>query len=218
MDQAIATLGKRDHVLLFDCRSKEAQHIRFADPSISVLIINSNVKHKLAASEYPVRHSQCKAAAQHFNARSLREVTSQQLVDAQDALDPVIYRRARHVIGEIARTMQMADRIRNGDWQSAGRLMYESHNSLRSDFEVSCAELDAIVEIARKIGVSDGVYGCRMTGGGFGGCAVALIETSAEAEITERLTREYLARTKMTPTVFSSRPAAGASILRSGGP
>lgn len=213
MDQFISTLGQKDHLLLLDCRSHEREQIRFADPSVSVLIINSNVKHNLGASEYPVRHAQCKAAAKHFNARALRDVTLDQLNQARDALDPVIFRRARHVIGEIDRTLRMAESVRAGDWKRAGELMYQSHESLQRDFEVSCRELDAIVEIARGIGLQGGVYGCRMTGGGFGGCAVALIETAAEPDITRVLERKYVEATTITPTLFSSRPAQGASVV-----
>jgi galactokinase len=212
MDQFISALGQKDHLLLLDCRSHQREQIRFAEPSVSVLIINSNVKHNLGASEYPVRHAQCKAAAKHFNARALRDVTLEQLEQARDALDPVIFRRARHVIGEIDRTLQMAESVRDGEWPRAGELMYQSHESLRGDFEVSCRELDVIVEIARDIGLRSGVYGCRMTGGGFGGCAVALIETSAEPEITRVLAQKYTEATKRTPTIFSSRPAQGASL------
>jgi galactokinase len=215
MDQFISTLAQRDHLMLLDCRSREPEQIRFADSSVSVLIINSNVKHSLGSSQYPVRRAQCEVAAKHFGAPSLRDVTREQLEDACNALDSVIYRRARHVSGEIERTVEMAKRIHARDWPGAGQLMYESHESLQHDFEVSSPELDAIVESARRVGLQGGVYGCRMTGGGFGGCAVALIETSAEAQITQALTDDYLAFRGMKPTIFSSRPAQGAGLLRS---
>ena len=213
MDQFISTVGRKDHLLLLDCRSRQAQHIEFADSSVSILIINSNVKHQLSSSEYPLRRTQCELAAQQLSVPSLREASAIHLQEARNFLDPVAFRRARHVIGEIARTSQMVERVRHRDWRNAGLLMYESHESLQKDFEVSCPELDAIVASARNIGVDGGLYGCRMTGGGFGGCAVALIEASAESSISRSLSQEYARTAGITPVIFSSRPAQGASIV-----
>ena len=122
-------------------------------------------------------------------------------------------RCARHVIGEIERTVQAAECIRRSDWVDFGRLMGESHVSLRDDYAVSCFELDTAVEIAQGIGRAGGVFGCRMTGGGFGGCAVALIETAAQDAIVGEIAAAYLRRTRIEPTLFVSRPAQGANVV-----
>ena len=132
---------------------------------------------------------------------------------ASERMTPVAFRRARHVITEIERTLQAARAIRASDWPAAGKLMYASHASLRDDFQVSCAELDLTVELAQSIGEPGGVFGCRMTGGGFGGCAVALVETEAVPDIAASVSQAYRARTGIEPTLFVSRPAAGAKVL-----
>ena len=140
--------------------------------------------------------------------------TSAALEQAKAGMDDVVFRRARHVIGEIERTPQAARRIGASDWTGAGQLMYASHFSLRDDYEVSCAELDAVVEIARGIGSKGGVYGCRMTGGGFGGCTVALVKTDAVDAISKKIGGDYKRKTGIEATLFVSRPAAGATVLK----
>ena len=124
-----------------------------------------------------------------------------------------MFRRARHVITENERTLQAARAIQAGDWPAVGQLMYASHASLRDDFAVSCAELDAVVEIAEALGEAEGVIGCRMTGGGFGGCAVSLVRTDAVRHITRKLSEGYERKTGTQATIFSSRPAGGARVL-----
>jgi len=145
---------------------------------------------------------------------SLRDATADALEDGRGKMDGVVYRRARHVIGEIERTVHAAAGIRESNWPAVGNLMYASHASLRDDYEVSCRELDAVVEIAASIGLAGGVYGCRMTGGGFGGCAVALVDAGKVAAITAKIAADYKAKTGREATIFSSRPAAGATILK----
>jgi len=129
-------------------------------------------------------------------------------------MDAVAYRRARHVIGEIERTVHAAEAARASNWPTLGQLMYASHASLRDDYEVSCAELDAVVEIAQGIGTKGGMIGCRMTGGGFGGCTVALIRADKVDAISEQVAAEYEKKTKIKATLFVSRPAAGAMVLK----
>jgi galactokinase len=131
-----------------------------------------------------------------------------------DRMEKVAFQRARHVISEIERTRHAAEGVRASNWPTVGQLMYASHTSLRDDYEVSCPELDAVVEIAQAIGPKGGVSGCRMTGGGFGGCAVGLVRTDAVGAISERIASEYERRTKIKPTLFVSRPAAGATVLK----
>jgi len=214
MDQFIATLGRHNHALLLDCRSRQFQLVPMSDPAVSVLIINTNVKHELTGSEYPTRRRQCETAARLLGVPSLRDASAELLEAHKAKMDEVVFRRARHVIGEIARTTQAADAARRGDWSEMGRLMYASHDSLRDDYEVSCAELDAVVEIARGLGPAGGVLGCRMTGGGFGGCAVALVRTTAVQRVMREMETGYTGRTGIKPTMFVSRPGAGATLLK----
>jgi galactokinase len=215
MDQFISVMGKENHLLLLDCRSRETELVPMQEPAVSLLVTNTNVKHELTGGEYAQRRAQCEKAASLIGVQSLRDATFTSLERSRSVLDAVVYRRARHVIGEIERTGSAAKSIKASDWKSTGELMYASHDSLRDDYEVSCQELDTVVEIARSIGIGGGVYGCRMTGGGFGGCTVALVKSSEVEGITNRIATDYEAKTGIKPSLFVSRPAAGASLLRS---
>jgi galactokinase len=144
----------------------------------------------------------------------LRDATLDGLETAADRMDSLIWRRARHVITENARTLEVARLLARNEWDAVGELMYASHASLRDDYEVSCPALDVVVEIARKIGSADGVLGCRMTGGGFGGCAVALVRTAAVDSISRRISEAYERAIKLKPILFLSRPTAGTAVLR----
>ncbi|MGH7975579.1 MAG: galactokinase [Limisphaerales bacterium] len=214
MDQFISVMGRENHLLLLDCRSRETQLVPMNDPSVALLIINTNVKHELSGGEYAQRRAQCETAAKILCLNSLRDATAEQLEREKNKMPEVIYRRARHVIGEIERTVQAAEKIHASDWAAAGDLMYASHRSLRDDYEVSCKELDAIVEIAKSIGAKGGIFGCRMTGGGFGGCAVALVRTKSVEAISQKIAADYKTKTGIEATIFVSRPAAGATIIK----
>jgi galactokinase len=214
MDQYTSILAKEDHALLLDCRTRETTLVPMQDPSVTVLIVNTNVRHRLAEGEYAKRRAQCEAAAKALGVAALRDVSSKELQAGQTHLDPVVFRRALHVVTENERTLQMARAIRAGDWDSVGNLMYESHASLRNDYQVSCPELDSVVEIARSLGKKSGVIGCRMTGAGFGGCAVSLVRTDALSAVTRRIEESYERKTNNQPSIFSSRPAGGAQILK----
>jgi galactokinase len=213
MDQFISVMGQKDQLLLLDCRSCKTQLVPMNDPEVGILIINSNVKHELGTGEYAKRRAQCEAAAKILGVKSLRDVSADALENASSRMDEVVFRRARHVISEIERTVSAAEGCRASNWTAVGQLMYASHDSLRDDYEVSCSELDTIVEIAGRIGMKGGVFGCRMTGGGFGGCAVALLQTDAVAHISETIAEEYKRKTGVEASLFMSRPAAGATIL-----
>ncbi|HOX58616.1 MAG TPA: galactokinase [Candidatus Paceibacterota bacterium] len=214
MDQFISVMGKENHLLLLDCRSRRPELVPMSDPAMELLIINTNVKHELTGGEYAKRRAQCEQAARILRVASLRDATADQLERSRSGMEDVVFRRARHVIGEIERTPRAAEKVRASNWPAVGELMYASHASLRDDYEVSCPELDAVVEIARAIGPQGGVIGCRMTGGGFGGCAVALVRADKVGAISERVAAEYEQRTKIKPSLFVSRPAAGATVLR----
>ncbi|KAF1374305.1 hypothetical protein PFLUV_G00248620 [Perca fluviatilis] len=176
MDQFVSVLGREGHALLIDCRSLEATPVPLADPGLVILITNSNVKHSLTGSEYPMRRRQCEEAASILGKDSLRDATMKDLEEARDRLDDVTCRRARHVIEEIERTVRAAEALKRGAYKEFGKLMVESHNSLRDLYEVSCRELDELVCAAMEV---EGVFGSRMTGGGFGGCTVTLLQAHA---------------------------------------
>lgn len=214
MDQFTSALAREHHLILLDCRSHQVELVPMANPSLAVLIINTNVRHALATGEYARRRAQCESAAKTLGVPALRDATLKDLESARGRLDPVVFRRARHVISEIERTLAAARAIAASSWDLAGELMYASHASLRDDYEVSCPELDAVVDIAKSIGSAGGMIGCRMTGGGFGGCAVSLVQADALDSITNRLAEGYLAKTRLEPTMFVSRPAGGAQILQ----
>ena len=214
MDQFISVMGRENHVLLLDCRSRKPELVPMTDASVAVLIINTNVKHELTGSEYPARRKQCETAAKILGVLSLRDATPEALELAKGRMDEVVFRRARHVIGEIERTVHAAEGVRASNWPAVGQLMYASHASLRDDYEVSCHELDAVVEIAEAIGIPGGVYGCRMTGGGFGGCAVALVKSDAVVAISKKIAAAYKKKTGIEATIFVSRPAAGATVIK----
>ncbi|HZF01970.1 MAG TPA: galactokinase [Methylomirabilota bacterium] len=214
MDQFISALGREGHLLLLDCRTRKTEFVPMSDPSVELLIVNTNVKHELSGGEYAERRAECEAAAEILGVKSLRDVTAEQLERGKNKLSAVVYRRARHVIGEIERTIRAAKDIRASNWLGAGNLMYASHASLRDDYEISCAELDAVVEIAETIGNKGGIYGCRMTGGGFGGCCVALVKAGDMDAITKKIAADYKTKTGIEAAIFSSRPAAGATIIK----
>jgi galactokinase len=214
MDQFISVMGRENHILLLDCRTRKTELVGMNDPSVALLITNTNVKHELTGGEYATRRAQCEQAAAALGLKSLRDADMAKLDSGKSNMDQVTYRRARHVIGEIDRTVAAAKETKASNWAKVGELMYASHASLRDDYEVSCSELDIVVEIAQAIGQKGGVYGCRMTGGGFGGCTVALVKAESVQAISDRIASEYEKRTKIKPTLFVSRPAAGATVLQ----
>jgi galactokinase len=216
MDQFISVMGKQDHLLLLDCRSRMTELVPMTDPSVALLITNTNVKHELTGGGYAKRRAQCEEAARVLGVASLRDATADMLEHARGKLDPVVWRRACHVISEIQRTLEAAQAVRASNWPTLGQLMYASHFSLRDNYEVSCPELDAVVEIAQAIGSTGGLIGCRMTGGGFGGCTVALVRAQALPAISAAISAEYEKRTGIKPPLFVSRPAAGATVITGG--
>ncbi|XP_070708114.1 galactokinase [Pempheris klunzingeri] len=206
MDQLVSVLGREGHALLIDCSSLEVTPIPLADPGLVILITNSNVKHSLVGSEYLVRRRQCEEAASVLGKDSLRNATMKDLEEARDRLDHVTYGRARHVIEEIERTVRAAEALKRGAYREFGKLMVESHNSLRDLYEVSCRELDELVSAAMEV---EGVFGSRMTGGGFGGCTVTLLQAHA----IDRTILHIQERYNGNPTFYVTTPSEGARAL-----
>ncbi len=211
MDQMISAAGVADHALLIDCRTLETTP--FPLPAgIAVAVLDTATRRGLVDSAYNERRAQCEAAARHFGVKALRDVTIAQLEAARAELDPVTYRRARHVITENNRVLQACEAMRKGDAVTLGGLLNASHISLRDDFQVSSRELDAIVEAAQA---HPGCLGARMTGAGFGGCAVALVQEAATGAFVASVAERYTARTGLTPRIYICRATAGAEVVTS---
>lgn len=213
MDQFAVVFGKVGNFLLIDCRSQERTLVPMCDDSVSVLVINTMVKHQLTDGGYANRRAACFEAAAALGVTHLRDATLDMVTQARGELKERVFRRARHVVTEDLRTQEAVEALKNGEWERLGDLMYGSHESLRADFEVSCGELDLVVNLAKAIGIAGGVYGCRMTGGGFGGCCVALVRSNRAERIARSIHSDYQAATNLNPTIFVSRPADGARVL-----
>jgi galactokinase len=208
MDQFISALGQKDQALLIDCRSLDYRAVPM--PAGTALIIaNSNVKRGLVDSEYNTRRQECELAAAHFGVPALRDVPPDLFVQREAELEKTVAKRARHVITENARTEAAAAALKQGDVGQMGHLMHESHLSMRDDFEITVPPIDALVEIiGAVIGQSGGV---RMTGGGFGGCVVALAPQELVPEVEAAIARKYPSASGLEAMVYVCRASAGAS-------
>ncbi|WP_461602558.1 galactokinase [Aeromonas rivipollensis] len=210
MDQMISASGEKDHALLLDCRSLETRLIPMPS-NLAVLIVNSNVRRGLVDSEYNTRRQQCEAAARHYGVKALRDLDLAALEAGKGGLDEVSYRRARHVVGENSRTLAAADALESGDLARLGELMGQSHAAMRDDFEITVPAIDGLVEIIKaQIGSEGGV---RMTGGGFGGCVVAVLRPEKVAAAIAAVEAEYQARFGLKADCYVCRASAGAGQL-----
>jgi galactokinase len=212
MDQLVVACGSKGHALLIDCRSLDISLVTLNTNSAAIAICDTRVKHELSSSEYNTRRAECERGVELLRRwlpgiRSLRDVSLSELQAHEEQLPEPLRSRCRHVVTENARTLRAAAALRADDFEEMGRLMQESHASLRDDYEVSCRELDALVEIATSV---DGVFGARMTGGGFGGCTVSLLRREALEEFQGTVAAEYNKATGKTPTIYISDPADGA--------
>jgi len=211
MDQFVSLFGQAQHALLLDCRSLEFKLLPLPD-NVRLIICNTMVKHELASSAYNERRAQCEAGvrvlAQFYpNVTALRDVTMEQLEQHRSELPEVVYRRCRHVVTENARVIEAGEALEQHDLNRFGKLMRASHVSLRDDYEVSSDELDLMVELAEKI---DGVYGARMTGGGFGGSTVNLVREEQADEFRARVAEEYEQVTGLKPEIYVCSAGNGA--------
>lgn len=213
MDQFISANGRRGQALMLDCRSLDFRLLPIPD-SLRLVICDTGVKHELAGGEYNARRAQCEEGVAflrnfHPEIRALRDVSPAQFADSCGGLSDVVRRRCRHVITEIARVGAFAKALENRDLAQLGPLMDASHMSLRDDYEVSCEELDTLVELART---APGTVGARMTGGGFGGCTVNLVEAEKTSEFEAAIKAGYERATGRMPRVFVTEAAEGASV------
>ncbi len=211
MDQFISCFGEANHALILDCRSLECEALKI-DCNVRLVICNTKVKHELAGGEYNLRRADCEAGVRYLqqflpDIRALRDVTMDELQEYGHEMPDVVHRRCRHVITENARVLAATEALKIGDLSRFGDLMGESHQSLRDDYEVSCKELDLMVELARKC---RGVYGTRMTGGGFGGCTVNLVSAENAMKFKESIEREYLRAMNVRPEVYICEASEGA--------
>jgi len=213
MDQYASAFGKPNRLVMIDCQTGEPELIPFENPDLTVLISNTMVHHELSDGGYAIRRKHTEDGLAIIGKNSWRDVSAPEVEANWEKLGDPVNRRARHVVSEISRTIDAATALANNDFETLGALMAASHHSLRDDFEVSCEELDILVEIADKIGRSGGVIGARMTGGGFGGSTVTLCETNKAAEIAAILANEYEKRTGIKPQIFASRPSRGAHLV-----
>jgi galactokinase len=211
MDQFISCNAKADSALLLDCRSLDYNLFPLAR-GFSLIACNTMVKHDLATGAYNQRRAECEEAVRILakqlpNVRALRDVSLKQLEQHATQLTKIIYRRCHHVISEDERVTQASHCLTNNDLKGFGKLMAESHRSLRDDYEVSCSELDIMVELANEV---EGVLGARMTGGGFGGCTINLVRSDMEERFREHIAAGYFKKTGKHPEIYVSHPAAGA--------
>lgn len=210
MDQLISALGKKDHALLIDCRSLETRAVPMP-ADVAVVIINSNVKRGLVDSEYNTRRQQCEAAARFFGVKALRDVSPDLFFPIMHELDPIVAKRARHVITENDRTLAAADALAAGNLKLMGKLMAESHASMRDDFAITVPPIDTLVEIVKEVIGDRG--GVRMTGGGFGGCIVALMPQDLVESARTAVAREYPLRTNgLQETFYVCKASQGSGL------
>lgn len=217
MDQFASMMGKKDHVMLLDCRSLEFQYFPIDLGKYQLLLLNTNVSHTLASSEYNTRRAECEEGVSLLKKelpeiRNLRDVTTEQLYSAGKHLSKNIFRRCLHVISENKRVLDAASALQSGNRQKLGELLYQSHFSLQNDYEVSCKELDFLVELTIN---KEYILGSRMMGGGFGGCTINIIEKDQTDSFIDQASTEYRKRFGLALTPINVAAGNGAGIIQS---
>lgn len=211
MDQFISCFGQAGHAVMLDCRSLEFTPLPLPE-AVKLVVCNTMVKHELASSEYNARRAECEESVRLIakdlpEVQSLRDVTIDDLERASGKLPEIIRKRSRHVVSENARVVEAAAALQREDLQAFGALMRESHRSLRDDYQVSCKELDVLVGLANK---AEGVYGTRMTGGGFGGCTINLVASNSVDQFKQSVASGYAEATGRKAEIYVCAPAQGA--------
>ncbi|MFD1090808.1 galactokinase [Providencia vermicola] len=210
MDQLISACGDEGHALLIDCRSLELFPISIPDDLV-VMIINSNKQRGLVGSEYNTRRQQCEEAAKTFGVKALRDVSYEDFLLKQHQLSPLVAKRAKHVISENERTLLSAKALTENDLLLLGQLMAQSHISMRDDFEITVKEIDTLVDIVKSVLGSQG--GVRMTGGGFGGCVVALMQQQFVQPVIDAVEAQYANKTGLHADIYVCQPSQGAGVI-----
>jgi galactokinase len=213
MDQFVSANAKKGHALLLDCRSLEFENVPLETKNAAIVMCDTKVKHDLATSEYNTRRRECEQAVEILkkflpDIEQLRDVGAAEFEKYESELPEPIRRRARHVVTENARTLKAVEFLKQNDFEDFGKLMRQSHESLKTDYQVSCRELDLLVEIAEKC---EGVFGARMTGGGFGGSTVNLVKRENLEDFKAKISAEYKLETGVAPGILVSNAAEGAS-------
>ncbi len=211
MDQLISVNGQADHALLIDCRSLATQAVAMPR-GLAIVIVDSHVRRGLVDSEYNIRRQQCEAAARFFGVKALRDLDMPTLEAGAAGLDSVVVRRARHVIADSQRAIDLASALPSGDLKVIGRLMADSHASMRDDFEITVPAIDALVDIVK--GVLGDAGGARMTGGGFGGCVVALMPSELAAPVRDAVASQYRAVSGLDASIHVCHASAGAVVCQ----
>lgn len=209
MDQMISALGHKDHALLLDCRDLSTRLVSMPQ-SMAVVIINSNFRRNLVGSEYNTRREQCQQGAAWFGKTWLRDVTLEEFLEQQGAMVPAVAKRVRHILTENLRTLEASEALATGDLCHLGRLMAASHRSMRDDFEITVPQIDILVDILQQAIGDEG--GARMTGGGFGGCVVALLPESKVEAVRQKVAKSYYAATGLNETFYVCKASTGASV------
>lgn len=212
MDQAISANGVKDHAVRIDCKSYDLTEVSVPSDLV-ILIINSNIKHQLVGSEYNDRRESCEKAAKILGVKLLRDATLPMLLAAKDKMDDVTFRRARHVITEDERVIDASKAFESGDLATLSKLMYQSHESMRDDFEITVKETDALVEIVKKT-LGPGKEAVRQTGGGFGGCIVAVVKPEDVQSIKDAVNAQYKAVSGIDATIFETKACDGATFKK----
>ena len=208
MDQMICALGRPEHAMLLDCRDLSSKFVTIPS-NVKIIILDTLTRRELVDSKYNERVKQCEASAEYFGCNSLRDVDIETFEEKKSGLDELLLRRSKHVIYENHRVIEVSEAMRNNDVNKIGQLMNDSHYSLKNDYEVSSKELDIMVEIAQK---EAGCFGARMTGAGFGGCAIALIDESFQEQFMRNIFNNYYLKTGIKPMVYVCDPSSGAIL------
>lgn len=212
MDQLAVGASRAGHALMIDCRDHSLRPVPIP-PGIALVVADSCVKHALGDSEYRNRREDCETAAEILSVSALRDATLDQVNVNANALGDRLFRRARHAVTEIERVREFAIALENEDLPAIGRIMRAGHDSIRDDFEVSCEELDALVDAAYDFGSERGLIGARMTGGGFGGSTINLVREDATEAFAEHLSSTYLEKFGHPTSLFTTHAADGARIV-----
>ncbi|MHB1686756.1 MAG: galactokinase [Ignavibacteriaceae bacterium] len=215
MDQFINIFGENGNALRIDCRSLEYEYFPFDYENISIVLFNSKVSHSLASSEYNQRKIECSVGVNIIKKefpqiQSLRDVSIDMLAESKTIMEPVVYRRCKYVVEENSRLLKACEALKVHDLKTFGALMYQTHEGLSKDYEVSCKELDYLVELTKE---NSKVYGARMMGGGFGGCTVNLIENDAIEEISKSVTEKYKQKFNLDANIYVTKISSGTNII-----